>query len=416
MGNTNGSQNLLVLDQNYTYLTLKTHPVFGEIKLYKHSDTGRKIAIINKQIFESEQHNMKQETYLKRKSYNNINLLKVLGFQKLVANDLCSQIKYLSIQVEYYENTIAQFKERFTEKELYYLIFSLCDAMDYCKQNNNEITDLHPSKILVTDDGFVKLVDNIVALEAISNFHQVKYNDRQVEYLAPEQLELFSGLKNKINQDKANIFCLGLLLSQLITKQPVSDYYLEEFVNLNLVFKRLDQKFAQYSYSNSLYTLLKEMLAPDPEERLSIKQVLAKKQYHHFVSNLDGDSVDFTDHHPPESILQSPNSYYYDEQHISYHRKKESMISLKAVNEENLFMDSSLQIRIDKALAESNKLLDQISVSSPVTKFQSRATINGIFDSVQNPLIQLTESRIKRLIENSEDTIEKSQQQSKVCL
>lgn len=34
------------------------------------------------------------------------------------------------------------------------------------------------------------------------------------------------------------------------------------------------------------------------------------------------------------------------------------MISLKAVNEENLFMDSSLQIRIDKALAESNKLLD----------------------------------------------------------
>ena len=43
--------------------------------------------------------------------------------------------------------------------------------MDYCKQNNNEITDLHPSKILVTDDGYIKLVDNIVAFEAISNFH-----------------------------------------------------------------------------------------------------------------------------------------------------------------------------------------------------------------------------------------------------
>ncbi|CAD8059977.1 unnamed protein product [Paramecium sonneborni] len=415
MGNTNGTQNLLVLDQNYLYVTQKTHQVFGEIKLYKHCETGRRIAIINKQIFESEQHNMKQETYSKRKQYDNINLLKVLGFQKLVANDLCSQIKYLSIQVEYYENTITQFKERFTEKELYYLIFSLCDAMDYCKQNNNEITDLHPSKILVTDDGFVKLVDNIVSLEAISNFHQVKYNDRQVEYLAPEQLEMFSGLKNKINQDKANIFCLGLLLSQLITQQPVSDYYLEEFVNLNILFKRLDQKFTQYSYSNSLYTMLKEMLALDPEERLSIKQVLAKKQYHHFVSNLDGDSVDFADHHSPESIIQSPNSYCQDEQQISYHKKKESIISLKAANEENIITDTILQIRIDKALAESNKLLDQINVSSPVTKNQSRATISGIYDSVQNPLVQLTESRIKRLIENSEQTIEKSLYQLKQC-
>ncbi|CAK81937.1 unnamed protein product (macronuclear) [Paramecium tetraurelia] len=416
MGNSNGQQSLLVLDQNYAYQTLKTHPVFGEIKLYKHSETGRKIAIINKQIFESEQHNMKQETYLKRKSYDNINLLKVLGFQKLIANDLCSQIRYLSIQVEYYENTITQFKEKFTEKELYYLIFSLCDAMDYCKQNNNEITDLHPSKILVTDDGFVKLVDNIVALEAISNFHQVKYNDRQVEYLAPEQLELFSGLKNKINQEKANIFCLGLLLSQLITKQPVSDYYLEEFVNLNLLFKRLDQKFAQYSYSSSLYALLKEMLAHDPEERLSTKQVLAKKQYHHFVSNLDGDSVDFAEHHHPDSILQSPNSYYQEEQQVSYHRKKESILSVKATNEEFQIADQSLQKRIDQALAESNKLLDQLSVSSPVTKFQSRATINGIYDSVQNPLVQLTESRIKRLIENSEEVIEKSLIQSKTCM
>lgn len=43
--------------------------------------------------------------------------------------------------------------------------------MNYCRLQNNEINDLHPSKVFLTDDGRVRLIDNIVAAEHLSNYH-----------------------------------------------------------------------------------------------------------------------------------------------------------------------------------------------------------------------------------------------------
>lgn len=93
------------------------------------------------------------------------------------------------MMIEYVPKNILSYNQLLLENEILYIIYALCDAMQYCKEQKDEINDLHPSKVLLTDTGHIKLVDNILCMTPLSNYMQVKYNDREIEYLAPEEID-----------------------------------------------------------------------------------------------------------------------------------------------------------------------------------------------------------------------------------
>lgn len=47
--------------------------------------------------------------------------------------------------------------------------------------------------------------------EPLSNFTKVQLGLRDFEYLAPEQIQMFTHSGIRISTEKANVFCLGIL-------------------------------------------------------------------------------------------------------------------------------------------------------------------------------------------------------------
>ena len=103
--------------------------------------------------------------------------------------------KYLSIQLDY-ENYPYLLTEqihdrrgknsRFSEVELWFLLYSLVRANGQACQLNQQLVDLRPTNIFLNEDGNIKVSTNLSWPLEISNIQ--KAMDKEATYLAPEDL------------------------------------------------------------------------------------------------------------------------------------------------------------------------------------------------------------------------------------
>ncbi|KAM3130264.1 hypothetical protein pb186bvf_017659 [Paramecium bursaria] len=386
-------------DSEYQFICNKVNDFYGEFSLYKNRANGKLVALINKVDRNS-------ESIKTRINYDHENLLKIYKHQSNKVSDMCSENSYQQFLVEYFPNNIINHKV--SENDLYKIIFSINDAMIYCQEQGNEINDLHPSKVLIDDSGTIKIIDNELVQQPLNNFQQVKYSDRTLEYLAPEQLQLFTKQKTQYSQEKANIFCLGLIVVHLITQTEISDYYLEEEINFDLMYKKVYQQFQRNQYSDNLNDLIQIMLQKQPTQRPSYKQLQARKLQ---IATFD---------RPPESLTISIQNMQGPDQ-VLQQGPVELQNSMNMPQQMTLQMpqqiDESLKQRIERAIQQSTKVLEQTEkyqYKSQHQKYTSSETQSDLFkfETIPNPLMptqqQFNEDRIKNILQKSNEVMTRS--------
>ena len=81
-------------------------------------------------------------------------------------------------------------KARFTEVEIWFLLYSMVRARNQAIQINQSLVDIRPSNIFLNEDGRIKVSCSISWPLEISNIQ--KAMDKEVTYIAPEDLERIS--------------------------------------------------------------------------------------------------------------------------------------------------------------------------------------------------------------------------------
>ncbi|CAD8132613.1 unnamed protein product [Paramecium octaurelia] len=274
------------------FLEKKLDPNYGEINIYKNKANNMIFAEI-KQAYSSESLAQAIKANLvKRLQLNHKCLIKILSFDSGKMDDFCSSFIILSITSEYLNETLQNdihlrkvHKTIYSEQELCYILYEISNLCHYMKTLNNEIIDIYPQRILIDDKRQIKYYDQFLDNPRLSNYYQVLFCQRDLEYIAPEQLILLAEKDNNdINsQELVNVFCIGLMMVSLISGQRCVEFYNQE----KLLFKRdyvnrlIDKYCSRYSYSDFFKSIIQSMLKQHNEGRpnyQSLLQVLHPQQ------------------------------------------------------------------------------------------------------------------------------------------
>ncbi|CAD8135027.1 unnamed protein product [Paramecium pentaurelia] len=267
------------------FLDKRLDPNYGEISIYKNKANNLIIAEI-KQVYTSDSSAEEiKASLVKRLQLNHKCLIKIISFDSGKMDDFCSSYIILSITVEYLNDTLQNdihlrkvHKTTYSEQELYYIIYEISSLCHYMKTLNYEIIDIYPSRILIDDQRQIKYFDQFLDSTRLSNYYQVLFNQRDLEYIAPEQLILLAE-KNKndtTDQELVNIFCLGLMMVSLMSGQRCVEFYNQE----KLLFKQdyvnqlINKYCLKYQYSDFFKSTIQSMLKLHKEGRPNYQSLL----------------------------------------------------------------------------------------------------------------------------------------------
>ena len=174
-------------------------------------------------------------------------------------------IIYFFIQMEYCSgcpmNYYLSHRKKVASKSLTsYMFFQMCYAVKHIHEGNIIHRDLKPGNIFIMKDYLIKIGDFGLAL----NFGKTK-NEQGGTYLyqSPEQIE------NKSYDQKVDIFALGVILLELVSK---FDTEFERVEVLQGVKKNLYPDYLEKDYVNE-YNLIKKMTKLNAEERPNIQDI-----------------------------------------------------------------------------------------------------------------------------------------------
>ncbi|CAK85507.1 unnamed protein product (macronuclear) [Paramecium tetraurelia] len=267
------------------FLEKKLDPNYGEISIYKNKANNLIFAEI-KQVFLSDTSvESIKASLVKRLQLNHKCLVKILSFDSGNMDDFCSSYVVLTITVEYLNDTLHNdillrkiHKTTYSEQELCYIIYEISNLCHYMKTMNNEIIDIYPSRILIDDQRQIKYFDQFLENSRLSNYYSVLFNQRDLEYVAPEQLILLTtrDKNDTTDQELVNIFCLGLMMVSLISGQRCVEFYNQE----KLLFKKdyvdqlINKYCLRYQYSDFFKSTIQSMLKLHNDGRPNYQSLL----------------------------------------------------------------------------------------------------------------------------------------------
>jgi hypothetical protein len=100
-------------------------------------------------------------------------------------------------------------KGKFTETEIWYLLFSLVDARAQASAIGERLGDVRPKNIFLNEEGKIKVSNSLTWPLEVSNIQ--KSLDKIVTYLAPEDLiKIERGEAFDAPSDASEAFSIGL--------------------------------------------------------------------------------------------------------------------------------------------------------------------------------------------------------------
>ncbi|CAD8056949.1 unnamed protein product [Paramecium sonneborni] len=292
------------------FLERKLDPNYGEVAVYLDNNKNFTFAEI-KHVLSSETNiTALKQLITKRQQLNHRGLIKILSYDNGEIDDLCSSFTVLSITVEYYNETLQNdlkqriiHKTTYTESELNYIIYEISSVCLFMRDSQNEIQDIHPSKVLIDEKRQIKYFDQILETQKVNNYFKILFALRDLEYIAPEQLILLKGeIRNdNTDQELVNVFCLGLMVVSLISGLRCVEFYNQD----SLEYKReyvnqlLDKYCLKHQFSSLFKQIVISMLKFHPSDRLNYTQILNQLQpyqenFAHFL-NHPGKQKEFFD-------------------------------------------------------------------------------------------------------------------------
>ena len=152
-----------------------------------------------------------------------------------------------------------------------FMFFQMCYAVKHIHEANIIHRDLKPGNIFIMKDYLIKIGDFGLAL----NFGKTK-NEQGGTYLyqSPEQIE------NKTYDQKVDIFALGVILLELVSKFNTEFERVEVLQGLK---KNLYPQYLEKDHINE-YNLIKKMTKLKKEERPNIQDIFNDSDFNALIN------------------------------------------------------------------------------------------------------------------------------------
>lgn len=164
-----------------------------------------------------------------------------MNYTSVQNDDFCSTFYKISQLYEYCPNDLkreiserAKNKRNFAEQELLNIIKGVVSVLRFLKEKGLSHHDVRPYTILISNEGVLKLSENLVYPKQLSGYQQLCMELIQDVYLAPK---LLASLKerelspNGVDVDKSDVFSLGMTVLEAATLQSVAGVYnMQEYI------------------------------------------------------------------------------------------------------------------------------------------------------------------------------------------
>lgn len=144
-------------------------------------------------------------------------------------------------------------RKYYSEGELYRLLETLLNGVNFFHQKNKNYGDLNTSSLVIMENGEYKLLPNAF-------FENIKKINL---YFAPEEIDI----KKKNSKLQSDIFKIGLILLEAASFFSISSCFDIEnhCISNNFIEKKLE--IIENRYSQELKFIIKKMLINNPDER-----------------------------------------------------------------------------------------------------------------------------------------------------
>ena len=159
----------------------------------------------------------------------------------------------------------------FEEDYIWSLTIQILNLLKFIQQNKKIKVDINPSKILLMDNGKLKIFD--YGMDLISNMGLSSSISISTDYTTPP--ELMKDEVKTISDDAMNIWKTGCIIYELLTLHHVFEF--ESMFDMQMKLSQLKGVFnvnTDSKYSNDFKELLSKMLVAEPEKRATIDQLL----------------------------------------------------------------------------------------------------------------------------------------------
>jgi serine/threonine protein kinase len=147
----------------------------------------------------------------------------------------------------------------------------MCNAVKHIHEGNIIHRDLKPGNIFIIDDYLIKIGDFGLALN--STVKEYKQGGTYL-YQSPEQI------KNEPYDEKIDIFALGVILVELVSK------FNTEFERRETLQGLKKEIYPEYLKKDHLkeYNLVKKMTRLNPKERPNIKDIFNDNDFNDLIT------------------------------------------------------------------------------------------------------------------------------------
>ena len=152
-----------------------------------------------------------------------------------------------------------------------YMLYQMCNAVKHIHEGNIIHRDLKPGNIFIIDDYLIKIGDFGLALN--STVKEYKQGGTYL-YQSPEQI------KNEPYDEKIDIFALGVILVELVSK------FNTEFERRETLQGLKKEIYPEYLKKDHLkeYNLVKKMTRLNPKERPNIKDIFNDSDFNDLIT------------------------------------------------------------------------------------------------------------------------------------
>ena len=159
----------------------------------------------------------------------------------------------------------------FEEDYIWSLTIQILNLLKFIQQNKTIKVDINPSKILLMDNGKLKIFD--YGMDLISNMSLSCSISIGTDYTTPP--ELMKDEVKKISEDALNIWKAGCIIYELLTLHHIIEF--DSMFDMQMKLSQLKGVFKMNidsKYSNDFKELLSKMLVAEPEKRSTVDQLL----------------------------------------------------------------------------------------------------------------------------------------------
>ncbi|CAD8132925.1 unnamed protein product [Paramecium octaurelia] len=266
---------------------------YGEIRIFKTQD--QHAVAVKDHIFQDEeqwnQFKLIQEKQMGNKSSTPF-LIQMIDLQHVTEKELCTQLTQAHSVYEYFDeylerviNELSETKQYFEEIEIVAMLHCTLMALQRLNDQQKQHGDIRPLTISVTSFAkrsqfrqnhpfpVFKLTD-IQEMTDMNSYRRCIAKQQGQYNLSPEQL---SSLKQKVlrpnvDQNKSDVFCIGLTALQMATLSFVQDIYDIPSYTFNIEKLEDHLYFLKSQYSSDLYEIVESLLVMAPDNRPNPKQ------------------------------------------------------------------------------------------------------------------------------------------------